>query len=425
MSSSSTPSITTSLHSTLLHISQNPYPYIPNPPNCPRRASVALILRIRPSRSDLPPTTPQVFPYPEPPTGERLANFFEQSWVKNGDPELLFIKRAARVGDRWTSHVALPGGKRDPGDANDKDVAVRETSEEIGLDLRGERCIYVGNLPERVVSTSWGSVPIMVLCPFLFIWISPTFPPLQLQPAEIASTHFVPLRVLLSPSVRTYEYVNVSDRFAKQGGVVMKTLLKPVIGKMRFSAIRLRPTESLYCSTTKEYFSEEAQPRKSVFGRAYSWLKGGEKAQSDRPLLLWGLTLGMVADFLDQLPPHDSVELWEYPTFTSPDIRIIINILTRNIKKRNAERLRGSAHDGTGNQTAMDGETTAVTMQESGGPIIGKNKTKEHAEGVMLEGYYDAMKKGVWIAAGFRFMSTLALILWIVRWYRFRSNRGK
>ncbi|KAJ8069377.1 hypothetical protein OCU04_003031 [Sclerotinia nivalis] len=425
MSSSSTPSITTSLHNTLLHISQNPYPYIPNPPNCPRRASVALILRIRPSRNDLPPTTPQVFPYPEPPTDERLANFFEQSWVKNGDPELLFIKRAAREGDRWTSHVALPGGKRDPSDASDKDVAVRETSEEIGLDLRGERCIYVGNLPERVVSTSWGSVPIMVLCPFLFIWISPSFPPLQLQPTEIASTHWVPLRVLLSPSVRTYEYVNVSDRFAKQGGVVMKTILKPVIGKMRFSAIRLRPSESLYCSTTKEYFSEESQPRKSVFGRAYSWLKGGEKAQSDRPLLLWGLTLGMVADFLDQLPPHDSVELWEYPTFTSPDIRIIINILTRNIKKRNTERLRGSAHDGTGNQTAVDGETTAVTMQESGGPIIGKNKTKEHAVGVMLEGYYDAMKKGVWIAAGIRLMSTLALILWIVRWYRFRSNRGK
>lgn len=79
--------------------------------------------------------------------------------MKNGDPELLFIKRAAREGDRWTSHVALPGGKRDPTDASDKDVAVRETSEEIGLDLRGERCVYVGNLPERVVSTSWGSVP--------------------------------------------------------------------------------------------------------------------------------------------------------------------------------------------------------------------------------------------------------------------------
>lgn len=265
----------------------------------------------------------------------------------------------------------------------------------------------------------------MVLCPFLFIWICPAFPPLQLQPAEIASTHWVPLRVLLSPSVRTYEYVNVSDRFAKQGGRVLKTILKPMIGTMRFSAIQLRPSESLYCSSTKEYFSEESQPKGNVLERAYTWLKGGEKAQSDRPLLLWGLTLGMVADFLDQLPPHDSVELWEYPTFTSPDIRIIINILTRSIKKRNAERLRGSPHDGTGNQIAVDGETAAITVTEGGGPIIGKNKTKEHAVGVMLEGYYDAMKKGVWIGAGFRIVSALALIFWIVKRYRFRVNRGR
>ncbi|PQE09068.1 NUDIX family hydrolase protein [Rutstroemia sp. NJR-2017a BVV2] len=159
MSFSSSPSLTTSLHQTLLSISQNPCPYVPNPPNCPRRASVALVLRIRASREYPPPSTPQVFPYPEPPTADRLADFFSQSWVQNGDPELLFIKRAAREGDRWTSHVALPGGKKDPSDSNDREVAIRETSEEVGLELRGERCISVGNLPERVVSTSWGSVP--------------------------------------------------------------------------------------------------------------------------------------------------------------------------------------------------------------------------------------------------------------------------
>jgi hypothetical protein len=34
------------------------------------------------------------------------------------------------------------------------------------------------------------------------------------------------------------------------------------------------------------------------------------------PLLLWGLTLGILADFLDMLPPHQAVQLWKYPTFT-------------------------------------------------------------------------------------------------------------
>ena len=79
--------------------------------------------------------------------------------MQNGDPEAVFIKRASRVGDRWTGHIALPGGRRDPEDADDRAAAIRETSEEIGLDLTPNNCIYVGNLPERVVTTSWGAVP--------------------------------------------------------------------------------------------------------------------------------------------------------------------------------------------------------------------------------------------------------------------------
>lgn len=90
---------------------------------------------------------------------KQLERFFAQDWVQKGDAEVVFIKRAARQGDRWTSHVALPGGKRDPEDADDKAVAIRETMEEIGLDLNSPDALFVGNLPERVVSTSWGKVP--------------------------------------------------------------------------------------------------------------------------------------------------------------------------------------------------------------------------------------------------------------------------
>jgi 8-oxo-dGTP pyrophosphatase MutT (NUDIX family) len=139
------------LHDTLKHISHNPYPYVPNPENCKKRASVALILRVRPSFS-INLATATTAPL-------SLEQFFAQDWVQHGDPEAIFIKRAAREGDRWTSHVALPGGKRDPGDEDDRAVAVRETAEEIGLDLNSKNALFVGNLPERVVSTSWGKVP--------------------------------------------------------------------------------------------------------------------------------------------------------------------------------------------------------------------------------------------------------------------------
>lgn len=148
------------LRQVLTDLNQNPYPHVPNSESCKKRASVALILRIRPHHS-LWPSSSSLLPPKDTdiPASEYLDRFFAQEWVQNGDPEVAFIKRAARVGDRWTSHVALPGGKRDPEDEDDKAVAIRETSEEIGLDLTSSDAFFIGNLPERVVSTSWGKVP--------------------------------------------------------------------------------------------------------------------------------------------------------------------------------------------------------------------------------------------------------------------------
>lgn len=147
-----------SFHTALLSIHENPSPEVPNPPNCKKRASVAVVLRVRPQYNHLPQSLVTVTDKTAS-TSQQLSDFFAQDWVQHGDAELLFIKRASRVGDRWTGHVALPGGKRDPEDEDDKAAAVREAQEEVGLDLTTEDLIYIGNLPERVVTTSFGSVP--------------------------------------------------------------------------------------------------------------------------------------------------------------------------------------------------------------------------------------------------------------------------
>jgi 8-oxo-dGTP pyrophosphatase MutT (NUDIX family) len=54
---------------------------------------------------------------------------------RDGETELLFIRRAKRRGDPWSGHMAWPGGKREPNDPSLLACAVRETHEEIGLDL--------------------------------------------------------------------------------------------------------------------------------------------------------------------------------------------------------------------------------------------------------------------------------------------------
>lgn len=143
------------VHTTLKDLAANPYPYVAGPEGVKKRASVALIVRVQPNYSHWPDAT-------KGPTKD-IDAFFDLDWVKHGEPEVLFIKRAARKGDRWTSHVALPGGRRDPEDADDQAAAVRETIEEVGIDLSPENAIPVGNLPQRVVTTSWGKVPYVFL----------------------------------------------------------------------------------------------------------------------------------------------------------------------------------------------------------------------------------------------------------------------
>ena len=56
-------------------------------------------------------------------------------------PDVLFIERAERFGDPWSGQMAFPGGRVDPGDADPRAAAQRETLEEVGLDLAGAELV--------------------------------------------------------------------------------------------------------------------------------------------------------------------------------------------------------------------------------------------------------------------------------------------
>ena len=62
----------------------------------------------------------------------------------NYDISVLFIKRAIKSNDTWSGHIAFPGGHLNKGE-DDYACAVRETMEEIGLDLQeSEHCKWLG-----------------------------------------------------------------------------------------------------------------------------------------------------------------------------------------------------------------------------------------------------------------------------------------
>jgi hypothetical protein len=135
----------------LLNILLNQSRIINNQNNIHKSASVALIITLRPSHSIQSHLSHSHSHSTSTPTSTQLKDFFAQSWVQ--DPttiaECLFIKRVTRTGDRWSGDVALPGGKSEPEDESPKYTAMRETWEEVGLDLADNNFLCVGPLDDR------------------------------------------------------------------------------------------------------------------------------------------------------------------------------------------------------------------------------------------------------------------------------------
>jgi 8-oxo-dGTP pyrophosphatase MutT (NUDIX family) len=59
-------------------------------------------------------------------------------------PRILLMKRAERVGDPWSGHISLPGGGYQASDGGLRVTAIRETREELGVELEHARLL--GNL---------------------------------------------------------------------------------------------------------------------------------------------------------------------------------------------------------------------------------------------------------------------------------------
>ena len=80
--------------------------------------------------------------------------------------ELLMIRRATREGDPWSGHMGFPGGRRDPEDRSNFSCALRETEEELGVDL-SRWGAPLGELSD--VNTGWRKDrPEMLVTPFIF-----------------------------------------------------------------------------------------------------------------------------------------------------------------------------------------------------------------------------------------------------------------
>lgn len=111
--------------------------------------------------------------------------------------ELLLIRRATVAGDPWSGHMALPGGRRSPHDADGLETAMRETHEEVGIDLRRS-----GSVLGRIDDVQPGSgAPRIVVSPYVFAVPPGTGTRVN---HEVDLAVWVPLERLAEPGAATH-----------------------------------------------------------------------------------------------------------------------------------------------------------------------------------------------------------------------------
>jgi 8-oxo-dGTP pyrophosphatase MutT (NUDIX family) len=148
---------------------------------------------------------------------------------------ILLIRRAERSGDPWSGHMALPGGRREAQDPDLFTTAIRETFEEVGIELSPDD--LAGNLPDVVPRTP--VLPPIAVRPYVFFL--PARPALTLN-QEVASARWVTIDDLVRAETHHPVWLDIAGQsrlvqaYRLENGIIWgmtERILSCLIGELR------------------------------------------------------------------------------------------------------------------------------------------------------------------------------------------------
>ena len=272
----------------------------------------------------------------------------------------------------------------------------------------------------------------MVLCPYVHLLMRSDINSLSLQPSEVSSAHWVSLRALMSPHLRTFERSDVSERFFRRGSRATRMLLSAMVGQLLFTARTLVPTETIYSRSIADYIPSNqgvSQRQTDLKGKLQGWWYRPRSTVLIKgpPLILWGLTYGIMANFIGLFPTDNPTEVWDWPTLSPWDIRFIIWLTTyrfRAEKMKTLELSNSASRDpretSSTDLRGLDTETFSAVDTNIDFRPRSKLSSVELI-GEMLDGYFERLKTAIWIALILRLGLGTLLATMLVR--RYRRNR--
>ena len=240
--------------------------------------------------------------------------------------ELLFIKRAFNPKDKWSGHVAFPGGRVQKDDPDFLSCAIREVQEEIGIELnKKENFLYIGRLDDQIASRPkpllrfpslaigyWNKVNkkdrdkrvfrevtkkesadhSLIISTFLFVQIDYSKElDFVLAPKEVQSVFWVPTTTIATSIPDNRESLKMSLKELKLNSLM--TFLMRLFGcrHFHFPSIPLNPTKRIFSSSIDKDLLTGSNDEINN----YEYKKESNR-RKDSSLPLWGLSLRLVDD---------------------------------------------------------------------------------------------------------------------------------